>query len=105
VGSRFDTDVEACVYFVYLQAIQDVVRHAGDAPTAVRLRMQDGRLGFEVIDLRTRGRRCSHRRGEGDPDLGDRIEALEGELSVESSPGASTEVRGRVPARIMEPAR
>lgn len=36
-NARFDPDVEACAYFVCLQALENVTRHAGNAPTVVRL--------------------------------------------------------------------
>ena len=100
-GVRFDADVEACAYFVCLQALQNVQRHAGDAPTLVRLWFEDGRLAFEVAD-RGPGFDASVEGGMGLQIMGDRIDALEGELVVRSSPGEGTVVLGRVPAQVLE---
>src|SRR4029079_6768448 len=49
-GRRFDADVEACAYFCCLQAIQNVLRHAGNANTTVRLALDGDDLLFEITD-------------------------------------------------------
>jgi len=101
-GVRFDADVEACAYFVCLQALQNVLRHAANAPTLVRLWLEDGRLAFEVAD-RGPGFDASGRGdGMGLQIMRDRVDALEGELAIRSSPGGGTTVLGRVPARALE---
>jgi len=100
-GARFDADVEACGYFVCLQAIQNVMRHAGNAPTHVRLWLEDGRLAFEVADQGPGFDPRATDEGMGLQIMRDRIDALEGELDVSSSLGEGTVVRGRVPARTL----
>ena len=47
-GRRFDADVEACAYFCCLQAIQNVLRHAGNAPSRVQLGLDGEELTFEM---------------------------------------------------------
>lgn len=104
-ASRFDAEVEACVYFVCLQAIQNVLRHGANAPTVVQLRLEDGELAFEVRD---EGPGFDVERtppGMGIQIMRDRVDALEGELEIRSEPGDGTTVRGRVPVRALEAAR
>jgi signal transduction histidine kinase len=104
-ASRFDAEVEACVYFVCLQAIQNVLRHGANAPTVVRLSLEDGTLAFEVRD---EGPGFDVERtppGMGIQIMRDRADALEGELEIRSEPGDGTTVRGRVPVRALEAAR
>jgi signal transduction histidine kinase len=100
---RFDPDTEATVYFCCLQAIQNVVRHAGNARTIVRLeRDADGAVVFSVRDEGPGFDLDRVPRGIGFDIMQDRVDALGGELEVVSSPGAGTAVIGRVPARTIE---
>jgi signal transduction histidine kinase len=100
---RFDPDTEATVYFCCLQAIQNVVRHAGNARTIVRLeRDADGAVVFSVRDEGPGFDVDRVPRGMGFDIMQDRVDALGGELEVVSSPGAGTTVTGRVPARAVE---
>jgi signal transduction histidine kinase len=103
--TRFDADTEAAVYFCCLQAVQNVLRHADNAPSSIRLRRDGETVEFTVSD-----------QGPGfDPDLSpegmgiqimkDRVDALDGTLEVRSQPGHGTTVRGRVPARALDVAR
>ena len=101
-GVRFDADVEACTYFVCLQALQNVLRHAANAPTLVRLWLEEGRLAFEVADRGPGFEASTTDGGMGLPIMRDRVHAIEGELVVRSSPGRGTTVTGRVPARALE---
>jgi signal transduction histidine kinase len=95
---RFDGDVEACVYFCCLQAIQNVLRHAGNAPTTVRFDVDADDLAFEIADGGPGFDVATQRRGMGLQIIQDRLDALEGSLVVTSSP-SGTRVIGRVPIR------
>jgi signal transduction histidine kinase len=100
---RFDPDTEATVYFCCLQAIQNVLRHAGNARTIVRLdRDADGAIVFSVRDEGPGFDVDRVPRGMGFDIMQDRVDALGGELEVVSSPGAGTTVTGRVPSRAIE---
>ena len=96
-AQRFDADVEACLYFCALQAIQNVMRHAGNTactwnsrPTAraIRFSLSDRGPGFDPTTTP---------RGMGMDIMQDRIDALEGTLVVTSAPGAGTTIAGTVP--------
>ena len=101
---RFDDRTEACVYFCCLQALQNVVRHAGNAPAVVQLSMEGGSLTFVVRDRGAGFEPAGTVRGMGLEIMQDRVDALDGELIVESAPGGGTTVTGRIPASAMEPA-
>jgi signal transduction histidine kinase len=99
---RFDADVEACVYFCCLQAIQNVIRHAGNAPCTVRLRHDAGTLAFSIDDEGDGFDTTAVPPGMGLRIVQDRVDALEGELTVASTVGQGTHVEARIPARPLE---
>jgi signal transduction histidine kinase len=87
---RFDADVEACVYFCCLQAIQNVLRHAANAPSAVRLSLDGAVLTFEIIDDGPGFNARMTPRGMGLQIIQDRVDALEGSLTVTSGASGTT---------------
>ncbi|MGZ5306339.1 MAG: GAF domain-containing sensor histidine kinase [Actinomycetota bacterium] len=99
---RFVTDVEACVYFCCAQAVQNVIRHAGNAPSTIELALDGGILSFSVRDGGPGFEDAARPDGMGMRIMQDRIDALEGVLTVESTPGLGTLVVGRVPAGVLE---
>lgn len=95
---------EVALYFVCLEAIQNATKHAGpdariavtiDADAAgVRAVVSDDGLGFDADgSLGSRGL----------TNMADRIEALGGHLTVESSPGSGTTVEAWLPAATVRP--
>jgi signal transduction histidine kinase len=95
---REASEVEAAVYFCCLEAMQNAGKHAGEgASIAVTLGNSDGRLRFTVADdgrgYNTEALGTSH----GLQNMADRIGALGGELTIESTPGQGTTVAGSVP--------
>lgn len=99
---RFAAEVEACVYFCCVQAVQNVIRHAENAPSTIELALEAGILTFSVRDEGLGFETGSRPGGMGMQIMQDRIDALEGALTVESAPGRGTLVLGRVPAAAME---
>ena len=95
-GRRFDADVEACAYFCCLQAIQNVLRHAGNAPSRVRLGLDGEELTFEIADEGPGFDVARTSRGMGLQIIQDRVDALEGSLEVRSDASGTT-VMGRIP--------
>ena len=99
---RLAPDLEIHLYRVAQEALNNVVRHAGaqravvevgggDLQVTVEVR-DDGR-GFALEDVRAR----RGERGLGLLGMQERVDALGGELLIESSPGAGTRVRVTVP--------
>ncbi len=101
---RYSQDVEAAVYFCCLEALQNVAKYAGPCQVVLTLAADQKTLTFEVADNGSGFERSTSRVGHGLQNMSDRLDALGGELSVTSQPGGGTTVRGRIPARALEPA-
>jgi len=102
---RFDADTEAGVYFCCLQAIQNVIRHANNAPCVVALSSDADAIAFEIRDDGPGFDVAATDRGMGLQIVQDRVDALEGTLEVTSEPGRGTRIAVRLPVHELEPAR
>ncbi len=89
--------VEVAVYFCCLEALQNVAKHAPDARVTIGLATVDGALFFTVVDDGPGFDPAAADRGAGLTNMADRLGAVGGTLRIRSSPGAGTEVSGRVP--------
>jgi signal transduction histidine kinase len=89
------TDVEAAVYFVTSEALTNVAKYAHAGEASIRVALEDGRLQLEICDDGVGGAETSA--GSGLAGLCDRIEALDGALTVESPRGGGTTVRAEIP--------
>jgi signal transduction histidine kinase len=96
---RYPEQVEAAVYFCCLEALQNAAKHAGEGAEAmITVSEEEGALLFEVrdngagFDLASRAHE-----GHGFVNMGDRVGAIGGSISVESAPGEGTAIRGRIP--------
>lgn len=95
---RHPDDVETAVYFCCLEAIQNVAKHAGrSAQAVIRLWQEPGRLYFEVSDSGVGFDPARPPQPNGLVNMRDRIEAVAGALTIESSAGQGTVVHGWVP--------
>jgi signal transduction histidine kinase len=95
---RLDAAVEGTAYFVVVEAITNVLRHARATRVEVRVGFDGAALHVEVSDDGVGGAR--QRPGEGLQGLRDRVEAMAGSFAVESPPGHGTRVRASVPATV-----
>jgi len=96
-AGRFDADVEACLYFCALQAIQNVMRHAGNTACIVDLDADGATIRFALRDRGPGFDPATTPRGMGLDIMQDRIDALEGTLVVTSARGLGTTIAGTVP--------
>ena len=95
---RYPEEVEIAVYFCCLEAIQNVVKHAGpDATAIVTLSREEPYLCFEVHDTGVGFDPEHDGSGSGLVNMCDRIEAVGGVVEVTGRRGRGTSVRGRVP--------
>ena len=93
-------DIRAPFYFCCLEAMDNVARHAGsDVHVLVRARTSATEATFEVIDDGSGFRPDQLLEPSGLQHIADRIEALNGTLSIESS-DAGTRVRAVVPIAV-----
>ncbi|MCU1466838.1 MAG: two-component sensor histidine kinase [Actinomycetia bacterium] len=99
---RYDSDVEAAVYFCCLEAMQNAGKHAGEGSRlTVTVKGADDELCFEVADDGAGFDATNARGGHGFVNMADRLGAIGGSLEVDSAPGHGTRIRGHIkqPAR------
>lgn len=99
---RHERSVESAVYFSVLEALQNVAKHAAATSAHVALHQDSDALRFEVSDDGRGFDPESVVWGSGLANLTDRLDALDGELDVDSSPGKGATVLGIVPTRTTE---
>jgi signal transduction histidine kinase len=87
--------VEAAAYYVISESLANVAKYAGASRVDVAVACQNGWAFVEVSDNGAGG--ADPGRGSGLLGLADRVEALAGNLDVESPPGGGTRVRARIP--------
>ena len=92
-----DHEVEACAYFVTAEALTNVAKYAHASSASVELTLDDGKLRVQVRDDGVGGADPST--GTGLRGLRDRVDALDGDLEVDSPPGGGTTVTVEVPVR------
>jgi signal transduction histidine kinase len=86
--------VESAAYFVVAEALTNVVRHSGASEAEVSVACRNGALHVEVSDS---GEGGANPDGSGLRGLADRVQALDGELEVETHPGTGTAIHARIP--------
>jgi signal transduction histidine kinase len=94
---RLAEPVEAAVYFVVAESLTNAVKHAEASELRVVMRTEAAALRVEIADDGRGGADLRAGNGSGLRGLADRVEALGGELAVESVPGAGTTVRAVLP--------
>ena len=95
---RYPQEIEAAVYFCTLEALRSAARHAEAGGASVRLSVSDGELRFEVADDGHGSEQAGAGPLEADlQGMADRIDALGGEIQIDSGPGRGTRINGSVP--------
>jgi PAS domain S-box-containing protein len=91
---RLPEPVEAAAYYVVAEALANVNKHAGARRVVVRVTVDAHRLAVAVTDDGVGG---ADDQGAGLRGLADRVEALDGQLTLESPPGGGTRLRAEIP--------
>ncbi|MBO0706325.1 MAG: ATP-binding protein, partial [Candidatus Dormibacteraeota bacterium] len=99
---RAPLDVEAAVYFCCVEALQNVVKHAGASRATVELAMRAGDLEFEVADNGRGFDPRTVRQGSGLGNFEQRLAFAGGLAVMETEAGRGTRVRGSIPVRPVE---
>jgi signal transduction histidine kinase len=95
---RYETPVERGIYYCCLEALQNVVKHAGPTASArIRLEAKRGRITFTVEDSGVGFDPAHVRPGDGLLNLRDRVAVMGGRLTIDSQPGLGTRILGDVP--------
>jgi signal transduction histidine kinase len=101
---RYPQEVEAAIYFCCLEALQNVAKYANASSARLGLVDLDGTVSFTVSDDGTGFDPARTPLGTGLQGMKDRLEAVGGTLTVDSSPGGGTSVAGTIPFRAPAPA-
>jgi PAS domain S-box-containing protein len=94
-NNRYPPSVESAAYFVVAEALTNVAKYASAKTARVVARASDDCLILTIEDDGVGGARPSA--GSGLGGLHDRITALSGTLTVESSQGSGTRIRAEIP--------
>jgi signal transduction histidine kinase len=86
--------VEAAAYFVTAEALTNVAKHARARGAWVVLSVENGSLRLQVRDDGVGG---ANPAGTGLHGLRDRVDALDGQIAVDSPPGGGTAVTVEIP--------
>jgi signal transduction histidine kinase len=88
---RFPSAIEAAAYFVVAEGLTNVARYSHATGASVSITHTDGRLVVEVEDDGRGGADAAH--GSGLRGLADRVEVLDGSISLHSPEGEGTRLR------------
>src|SRR5438445_2431460 len=99
---RYPPEIEAAVYFVCLEALQNVTKHAQASRVQISIRSVANELSFEVSDDGAGFDVAKDARGSGLRNMIDRIEGMGGRLVIRSEANHGTTVEGTVPIGAME---
>jgi len=94
-NERLTPQVEAAVYYVVAEGLTNVAKYARARVASVRVFQQDGYVVAEIEDDGVGG--AVEGGGSGLRGLSDRVEALDGELSIDSPKGGPTILRATIP--------
>jgi signal transduction histidine kinase len=94
LDERLRPAIESAAWFVVSEAIVNAVKHAGPDGLAIALERDDGHLRIEVRD---HGDGAVRLDGDGMRGMLDRVEALDGTLTVDTRPGSGTRVSAVIP--------
>jgi signal transduction histidine kinase len=92
---RLSSALEAAVYFVVAESLTNAVKHAEASAVHVQMARSGGELIVEIADDGRGGADLAG--GSGLRGLADRVEALGGQLAVESRGGRGSVVRAQLP--------
>jgi signal transduction histidine kinase len=95
-AERFAEDVEGTAYFVACESLTNVAKHAGTDGARIRLSHPRSRLCL-VVEDDGRGFEPNGVYSGGLANIRDRVEALHGQLTIESRLGVGTSVRAELP--------
>ncbi|HZD00498.1 MAG TPA: GAF domain-containing sensor histidine kinase [Actinomycetes bacterium] len=99
---RLPAEIEAAAYFFTAEALANTLKHSGSSSVEVTLELDENRLRVAVSDAGVGFDATAERRGSGIAGLSDRIRALGGDLTVQSTPGRGTVVTADLPAAASE---
>jgi signal transduction histidine kinase len=103
IDRRFSADIEGAVYFCVSEALTNACKHAR-GPLSITVVDREHTLTFAVTDSGPGFAPDQIVPGSGLQNMRDRLDALGGQLAVESQPGAPTTVTGALPVGVLHAA-
>jgi signal transduction histidine kinase len=97
LDGRAPAAVEAAAYYVLAEALTNVAKHAGAHAAALEIRGDASGLKIEVRDDGHGG--ATRVPGSGLEGLTQRVQALDGRLTIDSPPGGPTTITAQLPCR------
>lgn len=97
---RYPQELEAAVYFCVLEALQNVQKYSAASRAVVRVCEDGGRLRFDVEDDGRGFDPVSVKKGSGLINMTDRLDALGGDMKVDSRPGGGCRLHGSLPLPV-----
>jgi signal transduction histidine kinase len=94
--ARFPMEIEAAAYYVVAEGLTNIARYAGATEAHVEATVEGGRLVVTVADNGKGG--ADPAAGSGLRGLVDRLAAIDGELTINSTTDAGTTLTARLPA-------
>ena len=91
----FQGPIEIAAYYVVSEALANAAKHADAATVSAEIAVEDGMLRVTVCDDGQGG--AAFGRGSGLLGLKDRVEALGGRITLQSSPNTGTILDVRLP--------
>src|SRR5207249_9421602 len=92
---RLPEPVEAALYYVVAESLTNAAKHSGATEGSVELSTISETVVVEIRDNGSGGANLTS--GSGLRGLADRMEALGGELRLQSQPGGGTVIRAELP--------
>ena len=97
-GRRYPAEIENAVYFCCLEAVQNASKHAGDAAVVqVSVAEHDDSVCFDVRDNGAGFDLDAVASGVGLTNIRDRVAAVRGRVTIESTPGRGTHISATIP--------
>ena len=94
-GERLPAPVEAAAYYLVAEAVSNATKHARARAVRVGVTREDGQVLVTIADDGVGG--ADPAGGSGLRGLADRVEALDGRLSVHSPAGSGTRIQASIP--------
>ena len=94
---RLDEPLETALYFVALEALTNAAKHAPGSSVRISLAAAGKRITLTVVDDGPGFDVAAYQKSHGSYHMADRLAAVGGDLSMESTPGVGTSVVAQVP--------